>query len=285
MSHLIRNTVVGVLSALSFAAHAETTLCTEVVPPVTITAPGIYCLFHDYALSLATGAAITVNASNVVIDFNGHRIGNMGGGSANSAYGVRSYNSSTFQGYQNLTIRNGVIRGFGFGVVADGVGSQGHLVEDMLLDRNLTIGVGLFAAGSVVRGNRVVATGTISTRNSWTVGIVVSGDTSVVANNEVLDTVGAQEVMGIQVAGPGIVVSGNRVTKLAAGSGYSEYGVWASGVGHVSNNSVIDTALPDGGSTTGIHAVTSGIKVLNNVVSVSGPGAYSGGTQVAGTNN
>src|SRR5262245_30153800 len=86
-------------------ARAETALCTAIGSmPVTITTQGIYCLTTDFNLNLATGAAITVNTNNVVIDLNGHKIGNLAAGSGTLAKGVYAVQR------QNITIKNGTIR-------------------------------------------------------------------------------------------------------------------------------------------------------------------------------
>src|SRR5262245_11038597 len=61
--------------------HAETTQCTVISSlSTTITVQGIYCLTSDFYLFLVSGHAITINTNNVVIDLNGHKIGNLGVG-------------------------------------------------------------------------------------------------------------------------------------------------------------------------------------------------------------
>ena len=102
------------LSASSFAflpAHAETTLCTVLSTfPATISSPGVYCLESDPSLSISTGAAITINANNVTLDLNSHRLGALAAGTATQAIGIYALN------HTNITIKNGIVRGFAVGI-------------------------------------------------------------------------------------------------------------------------------------------------------------------------
>jgi hypothetical protein len=263
------------------AARAEITQCTAIVPPVTISSPGIYCLRADYALSLASGTAIAVSANNVVIDFNGHRIGNVAAGASNLAAGVGVQMS-----LQNLTVRNGTLRGFHTAVSVGGP-SQGVLVEDMLLDQSLYAGVYMTVTGSIVRRNRVIATGSWGT--DAIAGLIVQGDGNRILDNDISDTTAPtwDFVAGITLSGNHFVVAGNRITGVAALAGATtEFGIRAIGKGMISDNIILDDDLPAGSASYGIAALSSGIKMVGNKVMVPlGGTAYSGGTQVSGTNN
>src|SRR5262245_57018630 len=93
--------------ALAAPAHAETTQCTAITSvPYTITVPGIYCLIADLEYPSASGDAITIEANNVVIDLNGHKIGNLAAGLGTTAVGISAARR------QNITIKNGTLRGF-----------------------------------------------------------------------------------------------------------------------------------------------------------------------------
>lgn len=289
MSNTYRLSLLAVFSLLSLSARAETAICTEIVPPVTITQPGVYCLFKDYALNLAEGAAITVSASNVVLDFNGHRVGNPGAGTSSTAVGVLSGVSGQ-AGYKNIAVRNGTLISFYKGVQVTGGGSQGHVIEDMLIDRSLFFGLDVDADASVLRRNRVVGTGSIGGPTTTNAGIAVYGDGVVVAENEVLDTRSKSGVVGIYAARGGsgesagsVVVSGNRVIGLTSGAQGDETGLWILSPATVRDNMVLDTQAASGGTTRGVHGGLDA-KILNNVVSVVGT-AYLGGVQIAGTNN
>jgi hypothetical protein len=262
------------------AAHAETTLCTPIVPPIVISSPGSYCLLADYALKLTgSSAAIEVTANNVIIDFNGHRIGNMAAGSSNYGAGVMVQ-----MPIQNLTLRNGTLRGFHTGISMGGPG-MGHLVEDMLIDQSLYGGMYIFADNTTVRRNRVLASGTWG--DQGVLGIHVAGSNNRVIDNDVTNTTSTvwNFIVGIDVEGDRFIVSGNRVTGLFAPASAIEYGIRASGTGTIANNFVLDNELPAGGSGFGIAAMSSpAVKIVGNNVTVPGT-PYSGGNQIIGTNN
>lgn len=288
MPHTYRLSLLAIFSLLSLSARAETAICTEIVPPVTITQPGVYCLFKDYVLNLAEGAAITVSASNVVLDFNGHRVGNPAAGTSSTAVGVLSGGLGQ-AGYKNIAVRNGTLIGFDKGVLVTGGGSQGHVIEDMLIDRSLESGLVVDADASVLRRNRIVGTGSLGSR-SITSGISVYGDGVIVAENEVFDTRSKGQANGIYAArGQGgepvgsVVVSGNRVIGLTSGAQGDETGLWILSPATVRDNMVLDTQAASGGTTYGVRG-GSDTKILSNVVSVVGT-AYLGGVQIAGTNN
>jgi hypothetical protein len=291
MSCLSRLSVAVLFSSMLVApVMAETTLCTEVVPPAIINTPGVYCLFHDYALNLPVQSAIQVYANNVTIDFNGHRIGNLGAGNGNGSPGVYSYG-----GYQNLIVRNGTIRGFRSGVrIENGPASPslGVMVEDMLIDQSIAEGIAVYGQGAIIRRNRVVATGVAATSVSTTVtGIHFEGSVGSVVDNHVFNTSSAAGIMAIEALGDGIEISGNRVIELSAASNAYEYGIYvqassASGATIVSDNKIVDSAPPSAGAMYGIRATTGNTKIIGNTVTVgSGATAYSGGSIVSGTNN
>jgi len=102
--------------------------------PLTVTAPGIYCLTQDIATNLASGAAITIAANNVVLDLNGHGLGNLAAGLGTQAGGIFAFQR------KNLTIKNGTVRGFLRGIFLDDLNtfttSQGQVVEDIRADQN-----------------------------------------------------------------------------------------------------------------------------------------------------
>jgi hypothetical protein len=91
--------------------QAETTNCTAITSvPYTISVPGIYCLTGNLETAMTEGHAITINVNNVVIDLNGRKLGGGAAGAGTSAYGIYA------SGRENITIKNGTIRGFKAGV-------------------------------------------------------------------------------------------------------------------------------------------------------------------------
>ncbi len=92
---------------LAQAAQAQTVNCVEIAAlPAVISEPGVYCLKRNVSLSMSDGIPIEVLASNVTIDFNGFKIGNMPAGEETLAMGVGVFER------RNVVLRNGNLRGF-----------------------------------------------------------------------------------------------------------------------------------------------------------------------------
>src|SRR5438093_8537146 len=90
--------------------------------------------------------------NNVVLDLNSFKLGGLSAGPGTQATGIFASNR------QNLTIKNGTIRGFLRGILLiDSGASQGHIVEDIRADQNTVIGIQVEGAGTIVRNNQVVA--------------------------------------------------------------------------------------------------------------------------------
>lgn len=153
--NIVRLAALGaVWLGLSQAAQAQTVNCEEIATlPAVISQPGVYCLKKNFAVNLTDGAAIEVMASNVTIDFNGFKIGNLPAGEETLAMGV-----SVFE-RRNVVLRNGNFRGFmmTIGLLAsDQEKSSGHLVENMMIDSSLVYGIFAVGNGVVLRNNQIV---------------------------------------------------------------------------------------------------------------------------------
>ncbi len=158
--------------------------------PLTITRQGTYCLAGNAGgLDLTSGAAITIAANNVVLDLNTHKLGNLGSGLATQAVGIQATDR------KNITIKNGRILGFLFGIsLRDTGASSGHLIENIEADRNRQIGIFIQGSGNIIRDNRVQDTGGSTNPDpgiggiGLAVGILADGSGARVINNDV-DTV------------------------------------------------------------------------------------------------
>src|SRR5262245_57591291 len=118
--------VVLVMIVVSGPAHAETVNCTPITSlPAVINVQGIHCLTGNLDTAITSGSAITINANNVVLDLNGFKLGGLGGGTATQAVGISGVQR------QNITIKNGTIRGFHTAIELAGANSQGHVIEDI----------------------------------------------------------------------------------------------------------------------------------------------------------
>jgi hypothetical protein len=204
MKSMLRSTSIALLLlASASAAQAETTNCTVLTSPTTISAPGIYCL--NGSLS---GGGILIDADHVVLDLNGHTL-EAGG----AAVGISSNDKN------HITVRNGTVRGFAWGIAMGNSGTgDGIVVEDMRVLDNTEVGIQVIGRGAVVRNNQLIGNGG-SAGSGTRFGILVSGPGTVVKDNELIDTgVGAtSNVDAIQVSrGGGSVVERNVISNSAA---------------------------------------------------------------------
>jgi hypothetical protein len=249
-------------------SQAETINCTPVTSlPATISTQGIFCLTANLATNISSGIAIEITANNVTLDLNGWKVGGQAAGTGTTATGI--YSTAA-----NVTIKNGIVRGFLYGIHLLG---RGAVVRDMLIDQNTTIGIHVDGEGALIEHNRVVDTG----------GNTVGGNVNVFGVYAISSSVGAR-------------ISNNTVSGLTATNAGYEYGIYASGADStVRDNVVSDSAKPTGGGTSyGIYqdqsiAVnntvsnfdiglnnTGGIYAHNTVYNCTT--AYSGGTAGAG---
>ena len=167
--------------------------------PYVIETPGEYVLARDLGSDLSSGAAILVAADSVVLDLAGFSLTSTAGPDSQAVgiYGL---------GRQDVTVRNGTVRGFLTGVkLEDG---ERLVVEGMLAMESRLSGLQVCGLEGLIRGNRVVDTGQ-GVDPAW--GVVACGAGTRVLDNDVLDMVG-EEPHGIEVrAAPGASVAGNRV--------------------------------------------------------------------------
>jgi hypothetical protein len=188
--------------------------------PYTISAPGIYCLTANIVTNLATGAAIMIAADDVVLDLNGW-------GLDNSAAGPSTFASGVYAGArQSVTVRNGTVRGFLFGILLQDTSSGGYVIETIHADRNWFVGLQAEGTGIVIRNNHVTTTGS-STQTGYTFGFAYGisgfGAGPRILNNEVANTVGVSGGAGFGIdfcnASDGLAVA-NRITQADTGLAY-----------------------------------------------------------------
>ena len=221
-------------------ARAETVHCTAITTlPAVITVQGVYCFTGDLATAITSGNAIEIQTNNVVLDLNSFKLGGLAAGPGTTAVGIRANNR------QNLTIKNGTIRGFLRGILlTDSGASQGHVVEDIRADQNTFQGIQVQGAGTIVRNNQVVATGG-TTLAASVFGIVVVGTGPRVLNNDVIDTVaqGTGTAWGILLSSvTGGLVVNNRITG-------ADRGIEIQGTGKYRDTLTFDVTTPFTGGT------------------------------------
>ena len=119
----------GVDGQIKIAQTAGTTF------PITINESGSYVLTSNLTVTTANVNAININADNVTLDLNGHCIYGPGTGTGNGISAVDRY---------NITIKNGIVGGFYFGIYlyndADHQGA-GHRIEGIQASNNGSDGI------------------------------------------------------------------------------------------------------------------------------------------------
>lgn len=213
--------------------------CTNIsTAPVNIGTAGHYCLANNVK---TTTNAITINASDVVLDCGGHVIDGMAVTTSSSAVGVRATDKN------NVTVKNCTIRGF-----AEGIGLSGF--GNTVVDNNIT--------GSLLRGIRV------------------SGDNNLVRDNWVSDIGGTTTtyiVMGIMTTGTTDIrsntVSGIEARRL---SGKGAYGIHSSAndTGSISRNTIRNLIGDGSGISMAITAYNSVNAVIDNNQASNPPSSY-----------
>ena len=127
------------------AAHAQCTSIASV--PTIISASGVYCLTANLTNSSVHAAAIAVNASGVVIDFQGYRL-RWTGSTTSGNPGVQVHANKS-----NVTIRNGLISGFEIAIESS---APGTIVEDMRMNSNaLGVAIRSGGEGAIIRRNNI----------------------------------------------------------------------------------------------------------------------------------
>ena len=178
--------------------------------PFTITVSGNYYLPANITTNLATGSAITINASEVILDLNGRSLINVA--PSNQANGV-------FVNDQvDVTVQNGDIVGFGIGVYfspnsADN--NRKNTAANLRLDNNL-IGVTSVSGHSNWVKDSIIDGGSV--------GIFFDQDLGSRAENNILEEqVGVElnttGVALVSAGSLGVLFDNNEVSKGSAAVG------------------------------------------------------------------
>ncbi len=217
--------------------------------PYTISKPGNYKLERSLH---SDRNGIEINASNVTIDLNYNAIsGPTDGG--NIGFGIFSF------GQSNITIKNGLIRGFQYGIYLSGFSDfaktssmlegRNHLVEGMNIRFSTFRGIRVEGENSVINNNMISDIGGDTTNdNAYSMGIEAFGKQVLIKNNSIMEVrgTGVQDIgegVGISLSryGEGSIVDGNHVAnrelEISSNSpawktkSRSTYGIWVGGDG------------------------------------------------------
>ena len=219
-------------------ALAETTQCQVINSlPITITTQGVYCFTSHLATSATTGSAIQINTNNVIIDFNGFKLGNLGGGVETDMVGVAATDRV------NIILKNANIRGFQSGIAISG--GSGHRIYDSNFDGNFEVAIDLGGQG-IVENNTIVNAGGRSSTDA--VAINVTANSSVIRNNIVSNFDAATtsySAIGILLSSDQNVVKDNVISGLV-NANTSSYGIEATtGSGNIMAGNMV-SLLDDG---------------------------------------
>ncbi|HXB56235.1 MAG TPA: right-handed parallel beta-helix repeat-containing protein [Vicinamibacteria bacterium] len=177
----------------SGARADETEFCHQFVTslPFKITTPGHYCFHRNLSTALNSPpfAAITIDADFVWLDLNNFTLDGSPAGTGSNTTGILAVGN-----HKNITVRNGIVKGFFDGINLDGAGSN-YTVENIWADSNYVNGIAVRGTGGnhVVRNNVVTNTGGSTDPGEITgpnaaLGIEVSGPLSSTSNNLVTHT-------------------------------------------------------------------------------------------------
>lgn len=212
--------------------------------PAEITETGKYCLSGNLSTSMLGGAAIFIRASNVVLDLNGFVLEGLANHEDTSAAGVTN---DFFARPQDITIRNGTVRGFFEGI---GLWGSNVTIEGIRADRSSFRGIRVNGDGAVIRDNQVTATGGTRVGGSLFFparGIAVGGSAPRVLNNDVTgirNDVSAKAT-GIELGGVGGLVINNRIVTVERGIEF----IGAASDGKYRDNLTVDVVTPYIGGT------------------------------------
>lgn len=232
--------------------------------PATIATQGVWCLSADLSMSQANWHAIEVEAPNVTVDCNGHRLVSTAG-AANFSIAVRSMENV------NTTVRDCSIHDFAMGVAIGGGG--GHLVEDNHFRGIRATAVSVTTgSNNLVRRNRIENTG--GSQSISTTG-VIRANADIVDNtiNGLAPQTGNSALTGIVVLGPDLEVSRNAVRGFTVAAGLYAIGIQSA---HprttVADNTIVyPTSSSNSGISMGGAAASSSICVGNRVTGFLNP--------------
>ena len=190
--------------------HAQTVITSL---PYTITATGAYVLNGNLSSSQTSGNLITVNASNVTIDFQGHFISGAVGNTSQT-YGIYASERS------NLTIKNGTIAHCQTGIEIDGnntatTNSVNHQIDNLRVTYCYSTGIFIYyGPGSRISNCQVSQTGFSGTSSAY--GIIVYGASTLIQNNVVSNVTANNSI--------GIISAGFSRQNVVSGASYGVYG-------------------------------------------------------------
>ena len=152
-----------------------------------------------------------------MLDFGGGGIDGLDAGPDSLAMGVYAVDRN------NISIRNGTIRGFTYGIglentAADFSSTVGHVISNMVLDQNRSIAIEVRGVGTVLRNNKIQHTH--SSDFGSVIAVMIFGPGAQVQENDITNTstaLDSTDATGIRIfAGPGCTVEANHIVNTTA---------------------------------------------------------------------
>jgi hypothetical protein len=196
---------------------------------IEIRKSGVYTLDRDVQLEAGQNCAIGIFAEGAILDLNGKTVTGLG------VMAVENF--GVFGAVSNITVKNGTIKNFGYGVAfldsAFGGGSmKGRVVESLHVEGSTYSGITVEGSGSIVKNNTVTNTGGGSFQGLFYVyGIAMRGPGCLVEGNTVSETypdrVSAEGVaVSFSTNNDGCVMRSNTITQSTPTLDKNTFGIW-----------------------------------------------------------
>lgn len=208
------------LLSASPMVHAQSTTTISTLP-YQIATPGAYVLAGDLTFDASNAPAVSIQAGNVILDCNGHRISSL-----NRIPDLPAVSAAV--GLSDVSIRNCTVVNFDRGITAGWRGYRTQIVDNQILNGG-SRGITILGSDALVSGNRII--GLRSKPAGVSEGIWVREfDTGILSANirvfdnvvaDVIGDVGARGIVVGQSSAPQIV--GNTLMDIRANPAYSNY--------------------------------------------------------------
>ena len=207
--------------------------------PHTITTPGSYYVVSNLT---STGHGIVIESSGVTVDLMGFTLT---GDETVIDIGLHVAGTLSNQ-FENITVRNGHIHNFGFGLQVDT--ANGCQFSDLQISGNSVLGVVFNGENGICRGNQLSHS---TVRDNNFTGILLTGKNGQNQGNAITDcTITTNRVQGIVLLGQDGLVTGNRIDACRVFQNGAE-GILLSGAGNgnCSGNTIADCSIFENGAS------------------------------------
>ncbi len=274
----VTRTVTVVSSGGGGGAGSETRIVISALP-FAIDSPGSYVFSGNLVFTGTTGDAITINSSDVTVDFNGYSL--IGPGIA-----VCTCHGISMGNYKNIVIRNGTVKFFGgHGICNSTPTSSGYRISKIRSHSNGLSGIYLEGNNHVVTQSRVYENGGVG---SGGFGVNLPGTGNSVTRSNVNKNNGGGINLGSASTANRNTANSNIGTGINGGSGNTfsrntAYGNTGAGINGVSGNTFSrNTSYSNTGS--GMSGGSGNFYNNNNSYNNSGSG-ITGGAGCSYVNN